>query len=370
MASRRSMCPNCGAPVGIPSLQANQPGNKGPLSREEVARRAQLAGPRPLDDANLSNFGPISVRLRRRRSNGNLSGGPDWRPLDAHLVCPPGAAERVRTLRRHRRWDRERRWYHCLLYPLRGWALVFGLGLMLTALTAAGSLMMPQLAEARNNLGQHWPTFMLTVVPILMLGYTAGFLDIVLTSAAEGQYGEVRWPGRDFRLVATAALKWVVCFLAGPIIFAAAAFAFWLYGEEPRFIDRVILGELVVLAFGGWLLALASVADAGSLWAALPENVVELVLRLGWRAVLPLAVAPLLLFFHARLGLKGIESLHRDEAGGAVLLAGAWIGLLFFGTFLLRLLGVWCHSTRQATAPENSIAEAVETSAEPASRHP
>jgi hypothetical protein len=175
-----------------------------------------------------------------------------------------------------------------------------------------------------------------------------GLLDVTITTAAAGQFGAVIWPGYGLVVVARAALKWVVCFLAGPVVPAAAALAFWLYGDEPRFMDRAILAELLVLSVGAWVLGLMAVADAGSLRAAAPGRVVELVLRLRWRAVVPLAVAPVLLFLHARLALAGLEQVHLDGALASLFLAGAWMGGLFCSLFLFRLLGMWCYATRPA----------------------
>jgi hypothetical protein len=349
------MCPNCGAPVGVPSREPTHPGLAGPLSRDEIARRAQLAGPRPLDENALANVGPAQVRIRRRRSSGNLAAAPDWRPLEAPLVCPPGQEpERVHVPRHRRRWQRESRWYHCLLYPLRAWSLVLGLGLILTALSGTSSHILLELDEFRLD-SQAWPPLLLLGLPLLCLAYAAGFLDVTLSTAAAGQFGAVTWPG--YGLVATrAALKWVVCFLAGPVVPAAAAFAFWLYGEEPRFVDRAILAELLIVSFGAWLLGLMAVADAGTLRAAAPGRVVELVLRLRWRALVPLAVAPVLLFLHARLALAGLEEVHLDGGLGVVFLAGAWMGGLFWGIFLFRLLGMWCYTTRPPEPPAGATA--------------
>jgi hypothetical protein len=59
-----------------------------------------------------------------------------------------------------------------------------------------------------------------------------------------------------------------------------------------------------------------------------------------------LAAAPVLLFLHARLALAGLEEVHLDEALGILFLAGAWMGGLFWGIFLFRLLGMWCYATR------------------------
>jgi hypothetical protein len=344
MASRRIMCPRCGDPVGVPSLQPTHPGAAGPLTREEIARRAMEGGPRSLNEDELADVGPAQVRLRRRRSCGNLAAGADWRPLEAPLVCPPGAAERVRLPRRRREWARESRWYHCLLYPLRAWPLVVGLGLLLTTLSAAATLMPPQISDGDSA----WAPYLLLVIPLLLLTYTAGFLDVVLTTAAAGQFGDVRWPGYDIPIIAYSSLKWLLCFLAGPVVLAGTAVGFWLFGEEPGFVDRAILAELVVLALGAWCLGLLSATDAGNLSGAAPGRVVEMALRLGWRAVVPLAVLPALVIVHARLGLAGLSELHRDGPLGIAMLAGAWVGTLFWCTFLFRLLGIWCHSTRLA----------------------
>jgi hypothetical protein len=355
MASRRIMCPRCGEPVGVPSLEATHRGGAGPLTREEIALRAQAAGPRPLNEAELGKVGPVQVRLRRRRTCGNLAAGPDWRPLEAPLVCPPGAPgapERVRLPRRRRQWARESRWYHCLLYPLRALGLVLGLGLPLTALTGIATLAAPQLNEADAP----WAPYLFALIPVLVLAYTAGFLDVVLTTAATGQFGDICWPGYDVPGIGYSALKWLVCFLAGPVVLAAAAVLFWVFGDEPRFVDRAILAELVVLSLGAWCLGLLSATDAGRLAGAAPGNVVALTLRLGWRAVVPLAVAPGIMIAHARLGLAGLAEIHRDGPLGTAMLAGAWVGILFWCTFLFRLFGIWCHDTRTAGVSEDATA--------------
>src|SRR5262245_46450580 len=51
MASRRSVCPRCGAPVGIPSLRPTHPGTGlGPMTPDE-RRRAALSRKRPEEAA-------------------------------------------------------------------------------------------------------------------------------------------------------------------------------------------------------------------------------------------------------------------------------------------------------------------------------
>src|SRR2546423_13472646 len=59
MAARRSVCPRCGSPVGIPSLKPTHPGTTAapltPLERLRYAReRARLPAPKPAPQADSS----------------------------------------------------------------------------------------------------------------------------------------------------------------------------------------------------------------------------------------------------------------------------------------------------------------------------
>ncbi len=350
MASRRIMCPRCGSPVGVPSREPAHPqGQAGPLSAEEIARRRFS---QPPEDATQV-LDSISVRIRRRR-NPNRPEGPDWRPLDAPLVCPPEAVPQegkpppepyVR-----RRWRLETRWHHCLTYPCRAWPIVVSLTLAQTALTGATVLLLPRFHEDFHpDSLEGWMPAVLGLLPLVILGYTAAFLGVVMESGAAGEHLEVRWPGYNVGLIARQTVRWLVCFLAGPVVPALAACWFWLSCGEPTLVDRAILAELALVAIGSWVLGVLAVADAGRLRAAAPPGVVDLFARLGPRAAVPLLAVPVLVFAFARLALAGVEDLHRDAASGVLLLAGAWFGALFLGTFLCRLMGLWCFRTRRPT---------------------
>src|SRR5262249_59313021 len=94
---------------------------------------------------------------------------------------------------------------------------------------------------------------------VLVLGYVCGFLHCVLTSAAAGEVGTILWPGGDVFLVARSVVLWVLCFLAGPVVFAGAAFLYWLNSGDLQPVDWLVLGELGILAVGYWIFALLSV---------------------------------------------------------------------------------------------------------------
>jgi hypothetical protein len=178
MAARRSVCPRCGSPVGIPSLK--------PTHRGTVA-------------APMTPF----ERMERARARAEAPGvtaepEPDSAPPEAPR---PVESWRVRLLseRAKRRPEAaghvlETHWYQCLLYPLRAWRLCFGVAWILTALSAAVAMFVPQfLAEAPS---QTWAltvfgvTWGMTLV--LMIGFPSSFLECVLSSAAAGEVSYIR----------------------------------------------------------------------------------------------------------------------------------------------------------------------------------
>src|SRR5262249_14622980 len=141
---RRTVCPRCGAPVGIPSLQPATPGaTLGPMTPAERVHARQVvrsggltsSAARPVvppaeisvpPSSPASDATPVSVRppLRflsttlLRQVNNRRSGllrRAGWSPLTS----------------RHPRGV-ETHGYQCLLHPFRAWSLVFGLAIMLT----------------------------------------------------------------------------------------------------------------------------------------------------------------------------------------------------------------------------------------------
>src|SRR4051794_34940163 len=115
MAARRSVCPRCGAPVGIPSLKPTHAGTvAAPMTPAERQRRARERAP------TIAEKAPSAAET--------TADAP--RPLDTRLVRlvsargprqpdPPG-----RILEKH--------WHECLLYPLRAWHLYFGVALFMS----------------------------------------------------------------------------------------------------------------------------------------------------------------------------------------------------------------------------------------------
>jgi hypothetical protein len=347
MAQRRSMCPACGAPVGIPSRQPLTDGRSGPLTPEEISRRRGQVDPEEEAPAASAEVGDIKVWIRQRRHNPDLERERKWRPLDAPLTTPTDAQGKPqpRRVRKRRLFELESRWYHCLLYPLRAWGQICGLSLILAVLTAVAVQLLPQLGEFQANSGQGWLPVLVLSVPVLILGYAAAFLDMVVSGAVAGGEQEVSFPGFNVPLILRSAVKWVACFLAGPVLPAAAALWYWVQCGDPGTLDWVILGELAVFAVAWWLMALLALSDT-TRWSGLaPQHVHAMIGRMRWRC-LPALAAPAAVLGCGWLGLAAIEVSHNNAPGGFLMLVGAWLAALTVGTFLLRLLGVWCNRSR------------------------
>jgi hypothetical protein len=196
------------------------------------------------------------------------------------------------------------------------------------------------------------------VLLLMLVALPCSFLGCVLTSAAQGEIDYILWSGNPFLTIAYSAARWLACLLAGPVLFIGLDFVYWLNCGEAGLVDWLILIELGVVAGAYWIFALLSVTDRGRLRDINPLAVVDLAHRLGWRALLVVLLAALLLLAHGAVLVAGITELHRKVLLGLVLLIGGWFSGVFWSTFFCRLLGVWLHRARVAPVEEEP-AEAV-----------
>lgn len=329
LAGRRTACPACGSMVGIPSLQPTHRGTRAaPVTVEEWEARRRQAPAAAADDetpAPGTTTAPEATPRRRFRDLFRSKGG------------------RQRTAQR-RILALEKRWYQCLVFPIYARHILLGLAIPLATVMALSVLNWPVFMQMRLEGDRLWLLWWL--VPILVGSYLSGFLHCVLASAAAGEVGLVRNPGLDVVLIARSLLIWLVTFVAGPSVFTAAAILFCWHSGDFLWVDWLILGELVVAAGSYWLLALVAVHQADRLRDANPQRVAELIGRLGWRALLASMVSAGLVFAHGLGVLAAIEELHNRLLLGIVLLALIWLSGVYWATFFLRLLGIWCYRSR------------------------
>ena len=130
-----------------------------------------------------------------------------------------------------------------------------------------------------------WLWCLLAVPPLILAGCVCAFLQCVLASAAAGETDLVHALGSEGSLVLRALTVWMLCFLAGPILFAIVAFWFWLNAGDLTVVDWIVLAEVSAFGMTHWLLTLAAVHRAERLRDANPLCVAALVRRLGYGAV-------------------------------------------------------------------------------------
>jgi hypothetical protein len=318
MARRRTVCPRCGQPVGVPSGDPTgaDAAHLTPAEQQRRnARRADASDPAAPRDPVGSM---MLALLTGRRSSGRR------RP------APSGE-----------------HWYDYLLSPFRDWRLWSGSAALLTVLSVGSLLLGPVIFGRRaDGATARWVPWLIVPLALWVVGYPCNFLRHVLRAAASGDGVEVRWPGAAVGPALAGSLIWLGCFLAGPVVFAGLAADYWVECGEPRLVDWLILAELTFLAVGYYLLVLAAVSESGRLRDANPLHVIDLAHRLGWRAGAAALAGFVLVVGHGLLGVIAAEQLHQITALGVLLLVGGWLSGLFWATWLFRLLGVWCHRSR------------------------
>jgi hypothetical protein len=324
------MCPKCGNPVGIPSNKPHHSGDLGPMTPQERLRYAQKrkqlgeqppAEPEPAAPAAQKKANPRFVQLLSNRAK---------RPPD------PG----TRHLEKH--------WYECLLYPLRAWRLCFGLAVFLAFMGGGMALILPPVLNDPESTSLPLVITYLIGAVLLLFGLPCSFLECVITSASAGEVYYIRWSGSIIITLLLSGLKWLISFLAGPVLFAALCIVYWLSCGDPGWLDQFILAELAMIAIGYWFYALLAMTDRGRLRDVNPIAVADLAHRLGWRGLAVVGLAAGLLLVHGLGILVGVTEVHTSTFEGLFLLTIVWTSAVFWSTFFCRLLGVRCHLTRRA----------------------
>jgi hypothetical protein len=327
MAARRSMCPRCGNPVGVPSLRATPAGTQvAPLTPQE--RR----------------------RLNRNKPSSDSFTTAATAALTADPPAPPSEPRRKPRVRRRRQL--EQHWYQCLAYPFLNWSVLLLLSAISTVWLSGVLFAIPKMSGFSVMSLEHafpWATGAFVFVLLVAYGYAT--VECALTSALAGEGPAPYWPGWTVPFPLKCSVRWLVCFFAGPIVPVGLAVYFCLYGGDLTAVDWGIVAELSVVAAGYWFLAIVSANERNRLRDANPLRVAMLVQRLHYRAVVPVLVAPAVAFAHALVIFFALDSLHEHVVACWLLLTCCWGSVLFWSAFLFRLLGVWCYYTKP-TEPE------------------
>ncbi len=337
-AGRDSRCPHCGAPIGAsepvgvsPPAAAAPVGDAVPMSPMERLRlaqrerRAQLAQAREAEE--VDEVRPASFRFVRFLSR--------RAPRDEALA----------------RLEPERHGYECLLYPFLAWRSWLAVAAILTLLSGALALLWPEVA---SRVPRDAATALLWALAgalgLLQFCLPCAYLESVLASAIEGEVAYIRWSGQPVRAILGAGLRWLACFLCGPIVFAGTAWLYWQGLDEATTLDYLVVVELASVAIAYELFAVVAVTMSGRLRDLHPLAVVDVVHWLGWRAPAVVLAVSLLLVGHQWLFQAAVEEVQLTEANLWGLLFFAWASGVYWSLFVCRLLGVWSYRRRRGLA--------------------
>jgi hypothetical protein len=336
MAALRTFCPRCGKMVGVPSLKPAHPGAAGPMTPAERVRHARQRGAAPEPAAPAVELAPPPAAG---------PAGPGAAPV------PP-----ARGKRRRRRAARPLGgdWRESLLYPLRAWRLFLGLAVAMTVLSACVAVFLPRMLAEPPSEPRALVVFYLSAVQfvVLLLGVPCVFLEWVLSASVGGGVDLIPRSRNPLLSILLSGARWLACFLAGPCLFAATGWLYWLNCGDPGLLDCLILAELGAVAVAYWIYALLAVHDRGRFRDLNPLAVADLAHRMGWAALAVVLAAALLLLGHGLLLIAGVDWVHGSPLTGLLTLAAGWMSGLFWGAFFCQLLGGWCRRSRQAAATQ------------------
>jgi hypothetical protein len=346
MAGRRSMCPACGAPVGIPLLQPTHRGaTLGPMS---PAERLRSKNSRPsVSTLSFENFsapvggagvkpGPSRKSPRTTRTLDITFDGPIEPALVQQVISrAPAAVPRAAGSG----------WAQCLIYPIRASLPLCGLALVLGVATGAPFALLPEMELRGSLVGYLVASGFYLLLPAL--GYASAVLEGALASGLAGDTRHLYWPGRDLAFILRSSVRWFFCLLAGPVFLFVGAFLYWLNCGDMETWDWLILADLITLGVGYGLFAVLAVNARDRLFDANPVRVAEQVERLGYRAPLVVFAAGAIVIGHGMWAISVLDRLRASPTAGCLLLVPCWLSALLLGTALLRLLGNWCQPNRQ-----------------------
>jgi hypothetical protein len=342
MAGRRSMCPACGAPVGIPLLQPTHRGaTLGPLSPAELRRRNNSRpSPNVSRDGFPSSGGsaapsppPNGGRTRTTRTLEITFDGPIEPALVRQVISRVPAQRPSRIA-----------WAQCLIYPIRASLPLGGLAVVLAAATGIPLFLTPEVQEIRSSTAGALVAFgFYFLFPLGALSYACAALEGALACGSAGDSRYFYWPGRDLGFVLRSSIRWLVCFFAGPVVAVSGAYFYLLNCGDMEVWDWLILADLITLGVGYGLFALLAVNARDRLLDANPVRVAEQVERMGYRAALVVLTASALVIGHGLWAFSILDQLRTTGTKGWVLLVLCWLSGLLLGTALFRLLGNWCQ---------------------------
>ena len=374
-AGKRTQCPQCGEPVGIPASSAPA---APPSSRKEAANAATTASRKviPIPAAILptaANENPASEEVRAAtpkpyfmidddspaapprvlRQRRDRTGRPQTRGLPAG-IHPGSVAEAASqslaespehglTLRTPPKWYRlisrsgayrGPSLLNELGYSLGNFPFVATVSFLLALTLSVGAADLPQAMQQSG----YAPALVVSaaLVFLVVAAHAVSFFNQSIQIAIRNPGGSINL---DPVLTVKSGFAWVVAILAGPVFPGVGAFLYWLHIGLAEPVDWVILAELIWLTFFWLTASLMSYGVDPKLKSVLPhrafQNAMIIPRAIGIRSAFAAALCASTI-----AGVwYGLVELHVEPLYGFVIFGGTFLIAISLGATLAASLG-------------------------------
>jgi hypothetical protein len=361
MAGRSTQCPACWQAVRIPKGRwIDVFGGSHKNKRRGSRTRPDEIGSQPTDASQPANsssptrsafsdatpppsgtFTPVSKRgpapSDRKTTfvpSRQVSDGDEYRPDSIMLRSQPRWVKLLPA-------RKEQHWFHSLTFPLVKLPVFFRLGLLEAVLTTAALIFWLSM-ERDNPLREQLVLFLVACLGgvFFVLGHTFHYFNAILEMACHGQTSHEPDIGCTSLGALVSCGHWLSCFLAGPALFFAAAFGYWLYCGDLTVVDWSILVELSFAGTGWWLIALLLTNLDDTVRVASPIQVVRTAFTMPWECAGLTVLAAAVFLGHFFAAAYAIGQLHVAPLTAFPLLWICWSSGFYLTAFTFRRLGL------------------------------
>jgi hypothetical protein len=239
----------------------------------------------------------------------------------------------------------------CVAYPLKDGSGI-GLLIFLPPLLWVFSLPIYDVISYLQPMTKGNWALGLIVLPVLVpmlfsfsmtFGYLLLFLGHVLVSSAIGELDHPRWPEWHPSDISEGLARWFWAGLFGVAAGAGPIYLYWSYCGEIEWFDWLVFAQLIALAAGYALMAMAAALLHENIAAANPFTVITAISRIGWGYVRPCAVAGVAVGITGVAGWLLLFQIPTMWTEGFALW-GFWVLVLYLSMVVLRMMGLTYHA--------------------------
>jgi len=179
-------------------------------------------------------------------------------------------------------------------------------------------------------------------------------------SATDKRHQTPTAPGANIDRALKSLLRWVLCFLVGPLFLFLGAYFYWLNCGELEVMDWLILVELLALGAGLWFAAILSVELDANRLVPNPLRVLQTVSQLGPRFLIFAGLGLLSVAAPSALLVMAMASALTNPFLAFMWMVSSWCVGLYLAAVVVRVLGTQyrqCQISRLAKQFNPAVAQ-------------